>query len=58
MTKTLLLILILQLAFFMSFIPHIGYAYPLTWLNRPTSPMTKPSPRNNAHRPLRKLLLS
>jgi len=29
MTKTLLLLLILLLAFFMAFIPHIGYAYPL-----------------------------
>jgi len=29
MTKTLLLILILLLAFFMAFIPHIDYAYPL-----------------------------
>jgi len=28
MTKTLLLILILLMAFFMAFIPHIGYAYP------------------------------
>jgi len=29
MTKTLSLILILLLAGFMAFIPHIGYAYPL-----------------------------
>jgi len=29
MAKTLLLLLILLLAFFMSFIPHTGYAYPL-----------------------------
>ena len=29
MTKTLLLLLILLLAFFMALIPHIGYAYPL-----------------------------
>jgi hypothetical protein len=29
MTKTLLLILILFLAFFMAFNPHIGYAYPV-----------------------------
>jgi hypothetical protein len=29
MTKTLLLILILLLAGFMAFIPHIGYAYQL-----------------------------
>jgi hypothetical protein len=29
MLKTLLLILILLLAGFMAFIPHIGYAYPL-----------------------------
>jgi hypothetical protein len=29
MTKTLLLLLILLLALFMAFIPHIGYAYPL-----------------------------
>jgi hypothetical protein len=29
MLKTLLLFLILLLAFFMAFIPHIGYAYPL-----------------------------
>jgi hypothetical protein len=28
MTKTLLLILILMLAFFMALIPHIGCAYP------------------------------
>jgi hypothetical protein len=36
MLKTLLLILILLLAFFMAFIPHIGYAYPLhldEWLH-------------------------
>ena len=29
MIRTLLLILILLLAFFMALIPHIGYAYPL-----------------------------
>jgi hypothetical protein len=29
MIKTLLLLLILLLAGFMAFIPHIGYAYPL-----------------------------
>ena len=29
MTKTLILLLILLLAFFMAFIPHIGYTYPL-----------------------------
>jgi len=29
MTKTLLLLLILLLAGFLAFIPHIGYAYPL-----------------------------
>jgi hypothetical protein len=29
MLKTLLLILILPLAFFMAFISYIGYAYPL-----------------------------
>jgi hypothetical protein len=29
MIKTLLLVLILLLAFFMAYIPHIGYAYPL-----------------------------
>ncbi len=29
MTKTLLLILVLLLAFFMAFIPHIGYSFPL-----------------------------
>jgi len=36
MIKTLLLILILFLAFFMAFIPHIGYAYPVhldEWLH-------------------------
>jgi len=36
MTKTLLLILILLLAFFMTFIPHISYAYPVhldEWLH-------------------------
>jgi hypothetical protein len=29
MTKTILLLLILLLAGFVAFIPHIGYAYPL-----------------------------
>lgn len=29
MIKTLLLIFVLSLAFFMAFIPHISYAYPL-----------------------------